>query len=255
MRIPEYAALARATTLLNPEPGTPGPRDSSLGGDLLWPADEPWPYCAQEGHWTFGLDGTTFTEVRPGEVPMVPVLQLFARDVPGLDFPEGKDVLQLLWCALVHDEDPGPVVPRLHWRNEAETLAGGVLREIPRPKEGEYDEDNVPVPSTLSPTPAQDHPRSWLHLPEDLRETWEPRLRSASGGSLVPPDAHHVATKAGGWPAWTQPADWPYCEGGHLMEHLLTVTGDIQLGDCGGVYVFECRACPGRPWDWRYDCH
>jgi hypothetical protein len=253
MRIPEYAALARPTTLLNPEPGTPGMHDSSLGGDLLWPADEPWPYCAQEDHWTFGSDSSNLTELTPGEVPMVPVLQLFARDVPDLPFPEGKDVLQLVWCALVHEQDPGPVMPRLHWRNEVETVAGGVLPEIPKAKEGEYDEDNMPEPSTLSPTPATDHPR-WLDLPEDLRETWEPHLRSPTGGSLVPPDSNNIATKAGGWPAWTQPADWPHCASGHLMEHLLTITGDIQLGDGGGVYVFDCRACPDRPWAWRFDC-
>ena len=41
--IPEYAGLARTTTLLNPEPGEPGVGESSLGGELLWPADEPWP--------------------------------------------------------------------------------------------------------------------------------------------------------------------------------------------------------------------
>ncbi|WP_236573381.1 hypothetical protein [Streptomyces sp. GS7] len=41
--IPEYAGLARETILLNPEPGDPGVRESSLGGKPLWPADEPWP--------------------------------------------------------------------------------------------------------------------------------------------------------------------------------------------------------------------
>ncbi|MET9151380.1 hypothetical protein ABZX82_08945 [Streptomyces griseoflavus] len=57
--VPEYADLARVATLLNPEPGDPGERESSLGGTPLWPANEPWPYCAQEGHWTF----------RPGSRP------------------------------------------------------------------------------------------------------------------------------------------------------------------------------------------
>ncbi|MFJ7159841.1 hypothetical protein ACIQUQ_33495 [Streptomyces sp. NPDC101118] len=88
--------------------------------------------------------------------------------MPRLEFPPGKDVLQLVWCALIHDqdEDEGPVHPRLYWRAEAEVLAAG-----------------------------------------------------------------------------------------HRMEHLLTITGDIQLGDCGGVCFFHCRRCPGLPWDWRYDCH
>ncbi|MEV4948058.1 hypothetical protein [Streptomyces sp. NPDC053755] len=252
--IPECAGLAREAVLLAPEPGEPGMRDSSLGGGLLWPADEPWPYCAEEDHWTYGSDPGNRTPIVPGAVPMVPVLQLFARDVPGWDFPEGKDLLQLVWCALIHDGHDGLVTPRLYWRTEAEVMAGALLAEHPGVSEGEYDEDNMPQPSTLSPRVARDYPR-WIDLPAKARESWEPRLRSDSGGSLWPADSHHVGTKIGGWPAWTQSADWPDCDGGHRMEHLLTVTGDIQLGDCGGVYVFHCRRCPGLPWDWRFDCY
>lgn len=252
--IPEYAGLARRTTLLNPEPGEPGVRESSLGGALLWPADEPWPYCAQEDHWTFGSDWRNRTEIVPGAVPMVPILQLFARDVPGLEFPAGKDLLQVVWCALIHEQDPGPVLPRLYWRNEAEVLAGGTLSEIPAVSEGEYDEENMPEPSTLAPATADDYP-SRHDLPQDLLETWEPRFRLPTGGALWPPDSNVIATKIGGWPAWVQPSAWPDCDGGHRMEHLLTVTGDIQLGDCGGVYFFHCRQCPGHPWDWRSDTH
>ncbi|MFF0744304.1 hypothetical protein ACFYVL_28290 [Streptomyces sp. NPDC004111] len=251
---PEYADLVRETTLLNPEPGEPGVAESSLGGELLWPAAEPWPYCAQDDHWTYGTDLRNHTPIVPGEVPMVPVLQLYARDVPGLEFPAGKDVLQLLWCALTHEQDPGPVMPRLYWRNEAEVLAGGVLSPHPEATEGQYDEDNMPTPSTLSPATAQDHP-SGFDLPEGMRGSGLPGPRPAADGFEWLPDAHVVATKVGGWPAWTQPAQWPDCDAGHRMEHLLTLTGDIQLGDCGGVYFFLCRACPGLPWDWRFDCH
>ncbi|WP_236573383.1 hypothetical protein [Streptomyces sp. GS7] len=63
-------------------------------------------------------------------MPMVPILQLFARDAPGLEFPEGKDLLQLVWCALMHQQDPRLLVmPQLFWRNEAEIVAGGLLSE------------------------------------------------------------------------------------------------------------------------------
>ncbi|OIJ64076.1 hypothetical protein WN71_030880 [Streptomyces mangrovisoli] len=185
---------------------------------------------------------------------MMPILQLYARDVPGVEFPEGTDLLQLVWCALNHDEDPGPVVPRLHWRNEAQVVAGGLLSEIPAAGETEYDEDNIPRPSTLTPAVAEDLPR-WTDLPEDLRRDLEQRLGSPGNRFVRPPDANIIATKAGGWPAWTQPADWPDCACGQRMEHLVTITGDIQLGDCGGVYFFHCRRCPGVPWDWRFDCH
>ncbi|MEV5983184.1 hypothetical protein [Streptomyces sp. NPDC052114] len=144
--------------------------------------------------------------------------------------------------------DAVPVVPRLYWRNEAELLAGDLLTDPPVAGEGEYDEDNVPTPSTLSPSPAEDYPR-WQDLPEPLRTTWEPRF------GVRPPDANVIATKAGGWPSWIQPADWPTCARSHRMDHLLTITGDIQLGDCGGIYVFHCVRCPERPWGWRGDGH
>ena len=42
---PQLAPLARTATRLFPRPGSPSPQDSSIGGPLLWPADEPWPHC------------------------------------------------------------------------------------------------------------------------------------------------------------------------------------------------------------------
>jgi hypothetical protein len=43
--IPQLAPLARKATRLHPRPGSPSLHDSSVGGPLLWPADEPWPHC------------------------------------------------------------------------------------------------------------------------------------------------------------------------------------------------------------------
>ncbi|MFG2770218.1 hypothetical protein [Streptomyces sp. NPDC048350] len=42
---PELAAYARTATRLHPRRGTPTAADSSVGGPLLWPADEAWPVC------------------------------------------------------------------------------------------------------------------------------------------------------------------------------------------------------------------
>lgn len=41
---PQLAPLARTATRLHPRPGSPTAHDSSVGGPLLWPADEAWPY-------------------------------------------------------------------------------------------------------------------------------------------------------------------------------------------------------------------
>lgn len=43
--LPRLTPLARTATRLHPRPGSPTVRDSSVGGPLLWPAGEPWPYC------------------------------------------------------------------------------------------------------------------------------------------------------------------------------------------------------------------
>ncbi|POG44400.1 hypothetical protein BV881_26740 [Streptomyces sp. ZL-24] len=44
---PELAAHRGTTTRLHPRPGRPDATDSSVGGPLLWPADEPWPVCTE----------------------------------------------------------------------------------------------------------------------------------------------------------------------------------------------------------------
>ncbi|MGC0344254.1 hypothetical protein RKD20_009288 [Streptomyces sp. SLBN-8D4] len=44
---PQLAPLARTATRLHPRPGSPTPYESSVGGPLLWPADEPWPHCEE----------------------------------------------------------------------------------------------------------------------------------------------------------------------------------------------------------------
>lgn len=43
--LPQLASLARTATRLHPRPGSPTALDSSVGGPLLWPAGQAWPYC------------------------------------------------------------------------------------------------------------------------------------------------------------------------------------------------------------------
>ncbi|WP_234444702.1 DUF1963 domain-containing protein [Streptomyces sp. NRRL F-525] len=252
--IPELAVHARRTTVLSPTSGCPGVGESSLGGPLLWPADEPWPSCAQRGHHVPPHDRNP-----AGTVPMVPVVQLFARDVPELPFPEGADVLQLLWCPLIHPDDQAyATLPRLHWRNEAAVLATGVLRDVPAPQQGEYDEEFVPTPCTVSPTAVIEYP-NW-DLPQGLQQALRPRIEEleARFGMEYTLFACALQNKVGGYPAWNQPPDWPLCARGHRMEHLLSVTAeedlDMTMGDLGGIYIFVCRRCPELPYAHRYDC-
>ncbi|WP_435296417.1 hypothetical protein [Streptomyces sp. YPW6] len=285
---PELTGTSRDVTLLYPRAGQPGPGDSSIGGPLLWPADEPWPMCAEPGHYK-PLDAP----VGPEPVAMVPVVQLYARDVPGLAFPAGTDLLQILWCPLVHEDDQYAANPRLLWRSTELTAAGTAAGEPPRPHTVE--EDYLPRPCTVSPTAAVEYPNG--DLPEELSDLLDERFDDLKEklGYCYFEVATTQQSKVGGYPGWTQPPDWPHCAGcGTRMEHLLSVTAtepgmgrwlplddrdprqgisaasswqaeadpaaldtfghDMCLGDLGGMYFFVCRACPGTPYTHRYDC-
>ena len=248
-----------------------------MGGPLLWPVDEAWPLCD-------GPAGGDHLDGEPGEaeVPLVPVLQLLADDVPELPFPEGTDVLQVLWCPFDHEPDTAPR-PEVRWRRAADV--GGTLREAPAP-DTEAEPEHLPGPCVLHPErvveyPAFDLPDDLWSVVENIDPEYEAELATAPG------------TKALGWPDWIQPPDWPECACGAPMDHLLTVAswefsrGDdrrwialedrpamagwedddddhpwralqnpagLMLGDVGSIYLFVCIRCPERPVAHRFAC-
>ncbi|MCO5968694.1 YwqG family protein [Actinoallomurus soli] len=164
--VPGLGAYARTVVRLHPRPGTPDASGSHIGGPLLWPVDEPWPYCS-DAYWG---DGGDKEPDRP--VAMVAVAQLAAVDFPEISFPTGTDLAQILWCPSDHPAwDYAPAF-RLVWRDSAtvtETLAAP-----PAPRfVGE--EDYVPRPCVLHPERVIEFP--WHEeLPKDLREEldeWE----------------------------------------------------------------------------------
>lgn len=91
---PEVASYRKTAVRLHPRLGDPSARESSLGGPVVWPLSEPWPHC-EDDH-----PRTAFSPPAQGPIPLVPVLQLFAADVPDLAFPSATDLLQVLWCPL-----------------------------------------------------------------------------------------------------------------------------------------------------------
>ncbi|GLZ78231.1 hypothetical protein Afil01_30380 [Actinorhabdospora filicis] len=159
--VPGLAEHRAVTTLLNPRRGNPNEGQSSIGGPLRWPGDEPWPVC-EDSHedwlgvwdeadthplthfgdvWTVRLAFAnwndvseaildklrryvTVAEVREaGPVPLIPVAQLRRQDVPDLPWPDDADLFQLLWCPMEHGSGgPAPVV---RWRKAAEISGWG----------------------------------------------------------------------------------------------------------------------------------
>jgi Domain of unknown function (DUF1963) len=276
---PELVSFRREATRLHPRRGDPGMRESSVGGPLLWPADEPWPQCRH-------------THPEPdsaGPHPLVPVLQLFAADIPDLPFPPGTDLMQLLWCPFDHEPYYSPR-PELFWRTAA--IDTPLLSLPPRPANAP--KNYLPDPCVLDPERIVEYPQ-W-DLAENLAEALSARfdkLEEATGWSYWYELSVAPGVKVGGYPNWTQEPDWPNCNGcGKRMNHLLSVdssefdggsartwlpiedrpaTGKIfdlpfedrkaiqsapglMIGDMGGVYVFICPNCSDRPCAYRSDC-
>ncbi|GAA1406976.1 hypothetical protein GCM10009662_39810 [Catellatospora coxensis] len=284
--IPQLAPLARTAIRLHPRRGTPTAEQSSMGGPLLWPADEPWPMCD-------GPRGYDHLDGWPGEAeaPLVPVLQLYATDVPQLPFPAGADLLQVLWCPFDHEPWSSPR-PQLRWRRSADITDP---RRLMPPPDTEAEPDHVPDPCVLAPEPVTEYPTFdlpqavWAQVRDQVAQ-----IRQDTGWQYESDLAVAPGTKVGGYPGWTQSPDWPDCACGAPMEHLLTVAswefdrGDdkrwitredrpamagwapdgpaehpwlairnaagLMLGDVGGIYLFVCTACPARPFDYRFDC-
>ncbi|CAM5299686.1 hypothetical protein SROCM77S_06040 [Streptomyces rochei] len=273
---PELAGLTRMVTRLHPTPGTPTVHDSSVGGPLLWPADEPWPedesgyppvkpvqtladvhqeralltqawarprgaqenlLSAQESETVERLRAGHDPALLPtGPQPLIPLVQLYARDVPALTFPEGADLLQVLWAPGSGIEGCSANV-QLRWRRASDVQE--VLRTPPEPAYVECD-DHVPEPCLLQPESVQECPPGHLldqALKERVYDWCEQKSVSYQSDLSVAP-----GWKAGGWPApftFRDPADsdedeeWQCGECGGRLEALLTVDSSEWDGNSG----------------------
>jgi hypothetical protein len=266
---PGLAAFARQAVRLHPRRGQPGPQDSSMGGPLLWPAGEPWPVCTRpHREWAQvpreitsweeadawaratlgpralvsrgdrrGSDGgpaqALTDRFRPPGIasPMISVLQLHARDVPSLPFPEGTDCFQFLWCPSHHPPGSYPTISGRHvaafWRRA--TAVTEVAGDPPAPR---FDSDlnahyYQPLPCLVNPEPVTEYPSysrypDYSDLPEPLRQRvqwWD----DLTAGLYTEVLSVAPGTKAGGYPQWIQEAQWPECDCGRRMDHLLTI--------------------------------
>jgi hypothetical protein len=173
---------------------------------------------------------------RPPEIPspMISVLQLHARDVPGLPFPAGTDCFQFLWCPNEHPPGRYPTLWGLHvaafWRRAAAVTE--VLDGPPAPR---FDREmNArlyrPLPSLVNPEPVTEYPPysrypEYSDLPEPLRQRVE-RWDDLTTGLYTQVLSVAPGTKAGGYPDWIQERGWPECGCGRRMDHLLTIASD-----------------------------
>ncbi|QES33190.1 hypothetical protein DEJ48_07055 [Streptomyces venezuelae] len=179
-------------------------------------------------------------------VPLLPVAQLFLRDVPLLRPPGRADLLQVLWCPYEHEPDCKPSAV-LVWRSAAEV--GDILAAPPEPYEADYP-GYVPEPCVLAPEAITDYPNS-LDLSPELQRLLEDWSRWQAAGSGVdssyaryPREFYslHLGNapgwKVGGWPPWgrTDPIR-RYC-----------AVCEVQMVPLLTIASFEWDGGEGRSW-------
>ncbi|HXY34365.1 MAG TPA: hypothetical protein VEI07_09065 [Planctomycetaceae bacterium] len=248
------------------------PRDvSKIGGDFLWPANEPWPTC--EKH----------------EIPWVGVLQLFQSDFPEFPFKPGTDLCQVLWCPTLEHGFGGAPEAVVRWRDSASI--GPVLERTPRPRFQTHDEaatqhamhlylqarqmseyrpplfpaepyaapprpkdpgppkyaetSCVPLACRVFPERIVEYPRDVLA--GELLEEERTILESMSIPADAPPsewphdspfDYYYSeasvapGTKLLGYPAWVQAPEYPKCARAHRMEHIISFDSKEETAGC-----------------------
>ncbi|MFI0960577.1 hypothetical protein ACH4S8_04005 [Streptomyces sp. NPDC021080] len=208
---PELAAYRGITTRLHPRPGRPDAAASSVGGPLLWPADEPWPVCTDPHSHAHGRrpadihrrrqllasarrrasdPGPTDEERRQLEelnrehhsekaaatapLPLIGLAQLYRRDIPDLPAgPDDCDLLQVFWCPFdAHGPGRYDMLLDLRWRRSWEVT--DALTSPPQPQVVGF-HGYVPEPCVLHPEQVTTYPFAGL-LAEDLCariDAWE----------------------------------------------------------------------------------
>lgn len=305
LAFPSLRPFVRTAVVLREEEGTPEAGDSSIGGPLLWPADEPWPMCAEqhlvelrkpfppehtealtelhrkemeamyqsveltadehelmlslfEGG-TMAIDWVAMEtygpvqEVPAAEVAVVPVAQVFAADVPGDWWPEGKDLLQVLWCPNDHSELVGrdgyygaPAV-LLIWRTTADIHEVLTVPAKPRICDDTF---YLPKPCMLHPARTPDLPTPG-ELPADLQEqadTW-----ANSQGVDYAQVACLQGWKIGGWPFWNgadpQEINCSVCHSPMRLFFNISSVGapQVNVGRWGDLGIFACPTDLSHP--------
>ena len=282
---PELTPFRRTAIRLHPRPGLPRAEESSVGGPLFWPTDEPWPICASASHHNWSEPGTD------AAIPLVSVVQIYQRDAHELALAEGSDLLQVLWCPYIVLGCNSPT-PRVYWRSaqSVDEIQGCPPPQVAARSTGKA----TPKPCVVHPEPVTEYP-SW-DLPDDLRDLLRGRFKDLDAETGWRYNSHLAdapGIKLGGYPSWTQEPYWPDCQTcGQTMQHLLTVSSweydgeswrtwlpvedrggatgressvpreghavreaaGIMIGDAGGVYIFQCPTCPDRPVHHHWDC-
>ena len=212
----------RTTVLLHPRRHTvPDPFASKLGGHFAWPADEPWPQCSEHGD------------------SFAAILQLTKNDVPELEFPEGKDLFQLLWCPDNHDNDTDG--PKIYVTCRAIDEINELMEKWTYSYKPEFCTDHLPeecrlFPERLEETDPHVGEERVEQIDKYILENGQNDLDTMQVPSMHRDEPHRnlfsaaPTTKVGGFICTVEDPWYPICSCGREMEYLLTVASS-DIGD------------------------
>ncbi|MEU6720175.1 hypothetical protein ABZ897_52705 [Nonomuraea sp. NPDC046802] len=181
---------------------------------------------------------------------LLPVAQLYLRDIPGLTGPDGADLLQVLWCPLDH-ENSLPAA-RLVWRDAASVV--DPLVGAPEPADVDHNGNYVPEPCILHPEAVTEYPAPH-ELPKELADrlaAWaESHPENEDSGRAYYQYELSVAPgwKLGGWGPWSFCDPWPMlcATCGTECRPLLTIGSGEWDGGSGSWIPLEDRVPPAGP--------
>ncbi|MEU9473792.1 hypothetical protein AB0D78_46160 [Streptomyces avermitilis] len=191
-----------------------------------------------------------------GPIPLLPVAQLYARDIP-FPRPPDTDLLQVLWCPFDHEM----AHPRtaLFWRSSATVT--DVLDAPPKPPIVEQD-CYLPEPCLFSPEQVTEYPN-----PSDLDKELQDQLDDMSRWETIDPARYNTYAddpgelylnnlstapgwKTGGWTRWgltdpkPRPCPCPCPECGTEQVPLLTIASSEWDGGSETWIAEEERTNP-----------
>jgi hypothetical protein len=172
-------------------------------------------------------------------VPLIPVAQLYYRDVLGLPWADRFDLLQILWCPRDHPDADTPYNPvlELRWRSIEDVKEPLDRAPLPVICNGDY----VPNPCVVHPEVVSEYP-VYRQLPEPVRHkvaAWQQQIEDDTAYTWH-------SSVAPGWKAMGHGGNWsiidPYpmlCECGERQLPLFTAASGESGGDTGSWDAVE----------------
>jgi hypothetical protein len=291
--LPELAGMVKTTTRIHPRRGeVQDIAGSKIGGKFLWPANEKWPTMPSKRpkHWVdFDYEWSFKWDFPDGtEIELTPVLQINQKDAKDFPFPKGTDLFQLFWLPLDIDKRPYFCPPHVVWRSTKNL--GEALSDMPFSPH--VNPNYVPNPCYLTFESVEEYPdiEDLNDEQQDRLSNWvhslHPEVKASDSDEFESIDAIYQfelsvcpSSKLGGYVGWIQAPEWPDCDCGHRMEHLLTLTDcEVDAGTWirwlpledrelykdrtfyselvnapnwslggGSMYYFVCRHCENWP--------